>query len=134
MDTALLYGALADAILVMHLLFVSFVVLGFGLILVGIWAKWNWIHNRLFRVTHLIAIIFVVVQAWFGRICPLTVWENQLRQMAGESGYSQTFIGYWLHKILFYQAEPWVFTTIYSVFGLLVLICWWVSWRHSKNS
>jgi hypothetical protein len=133
-DTALLYGALADAILVMHLLFVSFVVLGFGLILVGIWAKWNWIHNRLFRVTHLIAIIFVVVQAWFGRICPLTVWENQLRQMAGESGYSQTFIGYWLHKILFYQAEPWVFTTIYSVFGLLVLICWWVSWRHSKNS
>ncbi len=134
MDTPLLYGVLADAILVMHLLFVSFVVLGFGLILVGIRAKWNWVHNRLFRVTHLVAIIFVVVQAWFGRICPLTVWENQLRQMAGESGYSQTFIGYWLHKILFYQAEPWVFTTIYTVFGFLVLICWWVSWRHSKNS
>jgi hypothetical protein len=118
----------------MHLLFVSFVVLGFGLILVGIRAKWNWIHNRLFRVTHLVAIIFVVVQAWFGAICPLTVWENQLRQMAGESGYSQTFIGYWLHKILFYQAEPWVFTTIYTVFGFLVVICWWVSWRAGKNS
>ena len=134
MDSPLLYGVLADAILVMHLLFVSFVVLGFGLILVGIPAKWNWIHNRLFRVTHLIAIIFVVVQAWFGRICPLTVWENQLRQMAGESGYSQTFIGYWLHKILFYQAEPWVFTTIYTVFGFLVLICWWANWRAGKNS
>ena len=134
MDTPLLYRALADAILVMHLLFVSFVGLGFALILVGIWAKWNWIHNRLFRVTHLIAIIFVVVQAWFGRICPLTVWESQLRQMAGESGYSQTFIGYWLHKILFYQAAPWVFTTIYTVFGFLVLIFWWASWRHSKNS
>jgi len=104
--TPLLYRVLADAILVMHLLFVAFVVLGFGLILVGIRAKWNWVHNRLFRVTHLVAIIFVVVQAWFGAICPLTVWENQLRQMAGESGYSQTFIGYWLHKILFYQAEP----------------------------
>jgi len=132
--TPLLYRVLADAILVMHLLFVAFVVLGFGLILVGIRAKWNWVHNRLFRVTHLVAIIFVVVQAWFGAICPLTVWENQLRQMAGESGYSQTFIGYWLHKILFYQAEPWVFTTIYTVFGFLVLICWWVSWRAGKNS
>ena len=134
MGTPLLYRVLADAILVMHLLFVAFVVLGFGLILVGIRAKWNWVHNRLFRVTHLVAIIFVVVQAWFGAICPLTVWENQLRQMAGESGYSQTFIGYWLHKILFYQAEPWVFTTIYTVFGFLVLIFWWASWRHSKNS
>jgi hypothetical protein len=54
--------------------------------------------------------------------------------MAGESSYSQTFIAYWLHKILFYQAEPWVFTTIYTVFGLLVLICWLATWRDRKNS
>jgi hypothetical protein len=130
----MLYRALADAILVIHLLFVSFVVLGFGLILVGTWLQWTWIHNRLFRITHLVAIAVVVVQAWFGQICPLTVWENELRQMAGESSYSQTFIAYWLHKILFYQAEPWVFTTIYTVFGLLVLICWLATWRDRKHS
>jgi hypothetical protein len=100
----------------------------------GTWLQWTWIHNRLFRITHLVAIAVVVVQAWFGQICPLTVWENELRQMAGESSYSQTFIAYWLHKILFYQAEPWVFTTIYTVFGLLVLICWLATWRDRKNS
>jgi len=124
---------LADAILVLHLLFVSFVVLGFGLILLGLWRKWTWTQNRVFRTAHLIAIIVVVLQAWFGRLCQLTVWENHLREMAGESGYGQTFIGYWLQKILFYQAQPWVFTTIYTVFGAVVLIFWLVSWRAGKN-
>jgi hypothetical protein len=129
-----LYRILADFILVIHLLFVSFVVLGFGLILVGIWRKWTWTHNRVFRNMHLVAIAVVVLQAWFGRLCLLTEWENQLREMAGEAGYSQTFIGYWLQKMLFYEeVEPWVFTTIYTVFGLLVFVCWLASQSNSKS-
>jgi 4-amino-4-deoxy-L-arabinose transferase-like glycosyltransferase len=124
---------LADAILVIHLLFVCFVVLGFALILLGMWAKWAWTRNRAFRLTHLAAIAIVVAQAWFDRICPLTAWENRLRELAGQSGYSETFIQHWLHKILFYQAEPWVFTTVYTVFGILVLICWLSDWRDDKT-
>jgi len=133
MNTPLLFRTLADLILVLHLLFVSFVVLGFALILIGIWAKWAWIRNRLFRTVHMVAIALVVLQAWFGRICILTVWENQLREMAGDPNYSQTFIAYWLQKILFYQAEPWIFTTIYTVFGFLVLICWLAGRRNEKK-
>ena len=133
MSSPVIFRLLADAILVIHLLFVGFVVLGFGLILVGMWAKWDWVRNRLFRAAHLAAIALVVLQAWFDRICPLTAWENNLREMAGQSGYSQTFIEYWLHKILFYQAEPWLFTTVYMVFGILVLVCWFVSWRDGKK-
>lgn len=133
MNAAALLGILADIVLVIHLLFVIFVVLGFGLILVGHWAGWNWIKNRIFRTVHLIAIAVVVLQGWFGRLCPLTIWENQLREIAGESSYSQTFVGYWVQKIIFYQAEPWVFTTIYTVFGFLVLVCWWFDWREYRK-
>ena len=133
MIAAGLSGILADIILVIHLLFVIFVVLGFALIVVGHWAGWNWIQNRIFRTVHLIAIAVVVLQGGFGRLCPLTIWENQLREIAGESSYSQTFVGYWVQKILFYQAEPWVFTTIYTVFGFLVLVCWWFDWREYRK-
>jgi hypothetical protein len=126
---ARLYGVLADAILVIHFAFVVFVVCGFLLILIGLLARWSWIHNRAFRITHLAAIGIVVLQAWFDRICPLTLWENELRRRAGASGYTETFVEHWLHRILFYQAEPWVFTTIYTVFGAIVLLAWFLGRR-----
>ena len=129
-----LYSLLADTILVIHFIFVVFVVIGFLLILIGLLAGWSWIHNRYFRITHLAAIGFVVLQAWLGRFCPLTIWENELRQRAGQSGYTESFIGHWLHEILFYQAEPWVFTTIYTCFGILVLLVWFLGTRKTKSN
>lgn len=119
-----LYGGMADAILVIHFAFVAFVVLGFVLILVGLSTGWAWVHNRSFRITHLAAIGLVVLQAWLGRLCPLTVWENELRRRAGQAVHEETFIQHWLHQLLFFQAEPWVFTSIYTGFGALVVIVW----------
>ncbi len=124
MHNAGLYSLSADALLVIHFSFVLFVVFGFVLILLGLLARWSWIHNRIFRITHLTAIGIVVLQAWLGQLCPLTDWENKLRHLAGQSGYEQTFVEHWLHKVLFFQAEPWVFTTIYSCFGALVVLVW----------
>jgi len=124
-----LYGFLADTILVVHFLFVLFVVAGFVLIVIGLLAHWSWIHNRSFRLAHLTAIGIVVLQAWFGQLCPLTIWESELRRRAGDSGYAESFIQHWLHELLFYQAEPWVFTTIYTVFGALVLAVWFMGSR-----
>ena len=124
MNDAGLYSLLADTILVIHVSFVVFVVFGFMLILLGLLARWSWIHNRKFRITHLGAIGYVVLQAWFGQLCPLTVWENELRRRAGQSDYAETFIEHWLHEVLFYQAEPWLFTTIYTCFGALVVLVW----------
>jgi len=128
-----LASVLAAAILVIHFAFVAFVVFGFLLILIGLLAQWSWIHNRAFRITHLAAVGIVVLQAWFDRICPLTLWENEFRRRAGASGYTETFVEHWLHKILFYQAEPWVFTVIYTVFGVLVLLAWFLGRRVGKH-
>ena len=133
MNDAWLYSLLADTLLVIHFTFVEFVVAGFLLILLGLLARWSWVHNRTFRITHLATIGIVVVQAWFGQLCPLTVWENELRHRAGESGYAETFVEHWLHQVLFYQAEPWVFTTIYTCFGALVVLVWFLDRRARKD-
>ncbi len=133
MNDAAVYGLLADTILVVHFAFVLFVVFGFVLILLGLLARWSWVHNRIFRITHLAAIGFVVLQAWFGQFCPLTVWENELRRQAGQSGYTETFVEHWVHKVLFYQAEPWIFTTIYTCFGALIVLVWFLGKHRGRE-
>lgn len=113
---------LADTILILHALFIAFVIVGFVLIAIGMFRRWNWIRNLWFRLSHLLAIGFVVAESWWGGICPLTEWESRLRVAAGGVGYSESFIEHWLHKIVFYDLPPWVFTLAYTLFGMLVLI------------
>jgi hypothetical protein len=112
---------LADLIVVLHATYVSFVVFGLVLILLGIALRWAWVRNFWFRIIHLVAIGIVVLEALIGLTCPLTHWEERLRAMAGEEGYAGDFIGYWAHRLIFYRAEPWVFTVLYVSFGLAVL-------------
>lgn len=116
------YGLLADVTLVFHAAYVLFVVGGQLLILIGWAAAWGWTRHLVFRVAHLIAIGFVIIEVWLGIACPLTVLENVMRERAGLGAYEASFIGYWLQRILFYDAPGWVFTLMYSSFGALVLL------------
>jgi polyferredoxin len=78
-------------------------------------------------VAHLIGIGIVVLQAWLGLICPLTIWEMNLRAKAGEVVYEGSFITHVLNDLLYYDAPAWVFVTCYTAFGGLVLLSWlWV--------
>ncbi len=123
----LYYALAADAVLSLHVLFVLFVVAGLVLIFVGRWMAWGWVRNRIFRITHLVAIGIVVLQAWIGMICPLTTIEMWLRERAGDATYSGAFIAHWLESLLYYQAPPWVFAACYTAFGALVVGSWfWV--------
>ena len=131
MSAELFYLIAADAILVIHVLFVIFVVLGLLLIFAGKIFTWGWVHNFSFRITHLVAIGVVVLQSWLGAICPLTVWEMNLRKMAGDSVYEGSFITHWLQTLLYYRAAEWVFVLLYTLFGALVLASWyWVRPRR----
>lgn len=124
MSERLFYQLVADGLLVLHGLFVAFVVFGLMLVIAGWLAGWRWTRNLWFRLLHLGAIAFVTVQAWLGMICPLTTWEMAFRERAGDVVYAGSFIEYWLHRLIFYQAEPWVFTLAYTLFGLAVVGGW----------
>lgn len=126
-NDGLVYLLAADALLVLHVFFVAFVVIGLVVVLVGKPLGWRFIYHFTFRVAHLIAIAIVVAQSWLGIECPLTTWEMALREVAGGSTYDGAFVAHWLQQLLYYQAPPWVFTVVYTLFGALVIASWlWV--------
>jgi hypothetical protein len=118
----LAYRLLADLVLVVHVSYVAFVVLGLVLVLAGYVRKWLWVRNFWFRAGHLLAIAIVVAESWWEITCPLTVWESRLRRAAGDSGYQGDFIANWLHELLFIDATPQTLTILYSLFGGLVVL------------
>jgi hypothetical protein len=111
---------LADAVLIVHVLFVLFVVGGFALIIAGA-GRWSWIRNRTFRISHVTAIVFVAAEALLGVTCPLTSWEDTLR---GTGREERSFIGRWLAWLLYYDLPEWVFAIAYALFALAVIGCW----------
>lgn len=86
-----MYQLLADSVLVVHFLFIAFV-LGGGLLALR-WPRLLWLHIP--------AVLWAVVVESMGWICPLTPWENQLRAMAGGEVYSGSFIEHYLLPILY---------------------------------
>jgi hypothetical protein len=85
------FRLLADAIVVLHLAFVLFVVAG-GLLVLR-WPRVAWFH--------LPAVAWGVWVELAGRICPLTPLENWLRQRGGETVYTATFVDQYLMPILY---------------------------------
>ena len=133
--TSMIYLLAADAILLMHVLFVAFVVIGLLLILLGKIRGWSWIRNPWFRLAHVAAIGVVTLQSWFGVTCLLTIWEKEWRLRASEAVYTGTFISHLLETILYYRAPMWVFAVCYTLFGAIVVASWiWVRPRpFTKN-
>jgi hypothetical protein len=112
---------LANAIALIHVAWVAFIVFGLVAILLGIAFRWGWVRNFWFRAIHLAMILIVVGEEFAGIACPLTVWEHELRVRGGQTTFEGDFIAHWVHQLMFFDFEPWVFTVVYVAFGLLVL-------------
>lgn len=87
----MLYRGLADALVVCHVLFVLFVLLG-GLLALR-WPRVVWVH--------LPAAVWGAWVEFSSTICPLTPLENHFRRLGGEGGYSGGFIEHYLLPVLY---------------------------------
>jgi hypothetical protein len=85
------YRLLADAVVVLHLGFVVFVVCG------GVLVRWR----RWAALAHLPAAAWGVYIELTGGICPLTPLENRLRALGGQAVYSGDFVGRYLIPVLY---------------------------------
>lgn len=112
---------LADLIVAIHVVYVGFVVLAVPVIALGALLGWEWVRNSWFRNLHVTMIGIVVVEALLGFTCPLTTWESNLRSESGQAAYEGSFIGHWLHELLFVEFDPAVLSAMYCVFGAVVL-------------
>lgn len=81
----------ADAVLVIHLAFILFALLGAALAL-----RWRWIPWL-----HLPAAGWAFFVELTGRICPLTGLENRLRAAAGQAGFEGGFIEHYLLPVIY---------------------------------
>jgi len=114
---------LADFLVALHFLLVLYITGGELLVIIGGLARWPWIRRRLFRFSHLLAILVVAGQALAGLPCPLTVWEYRLREAAGQTAEWQiSFVGRLLRRIIFYEFPPQFFTLLHVGFAGLVLL------------
>lgn len=115
------YGLLADAVLVLHLAFISFVVAGGALALRARWAPW----------LHLPAVAWGVFVEASGRVCPLTPLENALRRSAGDAGYAGGFIEHYLTSIVYPASLTREVQLLLAGAVLAVnLLVYWLVWRR----
>jgi hypothetical protein len=124
----MIYHILADLVVIIHLLFILFVMLG-GLLVLR-WRFWAWCHIP--------AACWAVLIEFSGWICPLTPLENHLRIKGGSSGYGTGFVEHYIIPVLY----PSQLTRKVQIFlGLLVLTVnlviylwvWYSSRRRYKN-
>jgi hypothetical protein len=87
----MIWSWLADGLVVFHLAFIVFAVLGAALLLR--WPRLVWLHVP--------AMLWAAYVEFSGRICPLTPIENDLRRRAGEVGYSGGFIEHYLLPVIY---------------------------------
>jgi len=125
MDLRILYGMMAETILVTHFAFIAFVVFGFILTVCGGFRDWPWVRNPWFRMIHLTVIWVIVAQVWLGVVCPFTTLEMSLRALAGQATYDGTFIAHWLRKLVYFHQLPHAFfIASYTALGLVAVTCW----------
>jgi hypothetical protein len=104
-----LYGYLADLVVVLHSLFVLFVVLG------GFLVFWK-VKTAYF---HMPAVLWAAVIEFMGWICPLTPLENILRQKGGITGYETGFVEHYIVPVLYPEALT---RQIQITLGVVVII------------
>ena len=121
------WRALADAVLVFHLLFIAFAV-GGGL-LAFCWRRAPWLH--------LPVLAWAVLVEFTGWICPLTPLENRLRAAGGAEGYASGFIEHYLWPLIYPAALTrelqWVLGGGLLAFNLLVYVLLWRRHRPRKT-
>lgn len=87
----MIYRLGADLVLIVHLGFVLFVVLG-GLLV----SRWAWVMR-----IHLAAVFWGALVEFAGWVCPLTPLEGRLRELGGQTGYEGDFVGHYITEFLY---------------------------------
>jgi hypothetical protein len=104
----MLYRILADLVVLLHLLFILFIIAGGFLAL----------HRGHMILLHLPAVLWGSYIEFSGYICPLTPLENHFNRLAGREGYSAGFIEHYLLPIIYPAGLT---REIQSYLGLFVL-------------
>jgi uncharacterized protein DUF2784 len=115
----------ADAVLVGHLAFIAFVMLG----ALAVW-RWRWV-----TWLHVPALAWAAFVEASGRVCPLTPLENALRMGAGDKGYAGDFVEHYLLAIVYpsglTREIQWLLAALVLIVNALLYGRLWLRARRS---
>lgn len=121
------YRLAADGVLLLHLAFIVFALLGAALAV-----RWRWVI-----AAHLPAAAWGFFVELSGRGCPLTYAENHLRIKAGQSGYSESFIEHYLLAVIYppglTREVQWVLAAVVVVVNVAIYGWLFYSRRTSND-
>lgn len=121
------YRLAADGVLLLHLAFIVFALLGAALAV-----RWRWVI-----AAHLPAAAWGFFVELSGRGCPLTYAENHLRIKAGQSGYSESFIEHYLLAVIYppglTREVQWVLAAVVVVVNVAIYAWLFYSRRTSND-
>lgn len=117
-------GWLADLVVVVHFLFIAFVV--GGALLLFRWPRVAWLH--------LPAAAWGVFVEWSGRVCPLTPLENALRRAAGEAGYGGGFVERYLLPVIYPAGLTPAVQLWLGVFVVVINAAAYAAWWRRRRS
>ncbi|MAE22444.1 DUF2784 domain-containing protein [Pseudomonas chengduensis] len=122
----MLWRMAADALVLVHLGFILFVLLG-GLLALR-WPRLIWLH--------LPAVAWGIVVECLHLGCPLTPWENQMRRMAGQAGYEGGFIEHYLIPLIYPAGlTPQIQLWLGAIVVLVNLVVYaWLIWRWRNKA
>jgi hypothetical protein len=119
------YKISADIIVVIHFIWIIFMLLGFFLTIYGFFRK-NFFDWWLFRTLHLSGILFVGILTILRRFCPLTILENLSRARYNlESTYPGSFIVHYIERLVYPDVNQFLLragTVLVAIFTLVVFI------------
>jgi hypothetical protein len=120
----MIYDALADLVLVVHLAFIVFVVVG-GLLAL------RWQRAPLLHLPAALWGVFIEVA---GGVCPLTPLENALRRAADSAGYGGGFVEHYLVPVVYPPglSHPAQLALAGLVVGVNALV-YWIVWRRRRG-
>ena len=115
----------ADAVAVVHMSVLAYVVVGQLLIVVAAPFRWQFARNPWFRATHLAVIGYVVYEQFYGIRCILSLWEEKLKTLGGVDPHAQneTFLGRVVSDIFKWEHIPQDHPFFYAVYiGMFLIV------------
>jgi len=118
------YALLADGVLLLHALFILFVVAG------GVLVFWR----CSLAFVHIPCVAWGILSAIYGWLCPLTDLENHWRSAAGKQGYEGGYIEHYLLPLIY---PPGLTPAVQLVMGLSLLainvLIYFLAWRYWRK-
>lgn len=131
LDPAMLHLA-ALAVLYFHFTVVVFNVFWLVAVPLGAWLGWEFVRSFGWRIVHLATMVIVAGQAAAGRLCFLTIFQNDLQSASG-GATPPSLLTRLVFNAIYWPLPDWVFAPLYVLALAFTAFLWFAVPPHRRR-